>query len=140
MINSIQMRSYKEVLVILEELDLLKEIPKEIIQHMQDKQDREWNFTFDKNKSIETQKITRDTIKLLSLLYLGYIGNDVNEKERLNKILEQNENNIKNQHDINIGMKEYDKYNDKHQIVPCVKESPWNKLINKIKKWIKKEG
>ncbi|MBR2289662.1 MAG: hypothetical protein IJ867_03425 [Clostridia bacterium] len=138
MSNTIQMKSYKEVLVILDELDLLKEIPNEIIQHMQAKQDRKWNFTFDKNMPIEAQKITRDTAKLLSLLYLGYICNDVDEKEKFNKILEQNEKSAKEQFNINIIRQKVDNSKDEHQIVPCVRESLWQRFISKIKKLFKR--
>ena len=63
--NQEQKKAYKEVLIILEELNLKEQIPKEIIN------------------------LLKETTKLLSILYLTYICKDKDEKNEIIKIYEE---------------------------------------------------
>ena len=87
--NQEQKKAYKEVLIILEELNLKEQIPKEIINLLEENKDNNWNFKFDKNIPLEEQKILKETTKLLSILYLTYICKDKDEKNEIIKIYEE---------------------------------------------------
>ena len=80
-----QKKVYKEVLEILKGLDLIDEIPEEIIIMFEENKDENWEFKFNKNVPLEEQKIIKNTTKLLSILYITYICKDENEKKELIK-------------------------------------------------------
>lgn len=86
-----QRRAYNEVLTILKSLKLEKKIPEEILKNMEEEQDKEWNFSFDFEKPLESQRMLKSTATLLSVLYITYICEDENEKRELKEIYEANE-------------------------------------------------
>lgn len=81
----------KEVLIILDKLNLTSKIPKELLVAMKNNQDESWNFVYNDNLKLEEQKMTRQTIILFTSLYFMYICEDNNEKENLKKIYMENE-------------------------------------------------
>lgn len=91
MITTIQRKSYKETLIILNKLELTQKIPLNIIEKMKKEQDNNWNFKYDENLELKSQKILKNTAELLSVLYLKYICNNDNERKVLKSIYEENE-------------------------------------------------
>lgn len=87
-------RANKEVLIILNELNLINQIPQNVYSNLYKNQDESWKFAYNPNLKLEEQKILRDTAVLFSTLYLMYVCKDNKEKSRLKLIYEENE--IKN--------------------------------------------
>ena len=76
-------KAYKEVLIILNELDMLKFLPEKLVSNMEKLQDDSWNFTFDKRKSFDEQKVLKTTAELLTAMYITFICNDEDEKSEI---------------------------------------------------------
>lgn len=89
--NLDEKRAYTETLVILEALNLIDELPYELIQVMKNNSDKNWEFDFDKNLPFENQKIMRKTIVFLSTIYVTYLCNNEDEKKKLKTICLENE-------------------------------------------------
>lgn len=86
-----QKRAYKEVLTILDELNLKECLPNELVEMMQKEQDENWKFSFHVDLPLEKQKILKSSAKLLSVIYIAYICEDDNEKKELKAIYEETE-------------------------------------------------
>lgn len=84
-------RAYKEVLIILEKLNLISEIPENIINLLKTEQDNGWGFVYDEELELEEQNILRETAVIFSNLYLAFICKDVEEKEQLKEIYMMNQ-------------------------------------------------
>lgn len=84
-------RAYKEALVILKEVDCLQYIPSDIIYLLENMQDKNYSFVYDSNKSIEDQNVSRETMIILSVLYIRFLCNSAEEKAQLRKVYEKNE-------------------------------------------------
>ncbi len=86
-----QKRANVETLIILEKLNIIDKIPEDIIKDMRSNIDATWNFEYDDNTPLEKQNILRMTAVILSTLYLMYICEDNDEKQKLKKLYEENE-------------------------------------------------
>ena len=84
-----QKKAYKEILVILEELELKNDIPKDLIDMFEKEQDVNWNFNLEKDKPLEEQNLMKETTNLLSVLYMTYICKDKKEQKELIKSYEK---------------------------------------------------
>lgn len=91
MISLKQRRAYTEVLAVLEELKLTKSIPNNLLEIMRREKDESWDFSFNKDILLEEQLLSKPGAKLLSVIYLNYICDDLEEKNKLKKIYEENE-------------------------------------------------
>ena len=89
--NAEQAKVYKEVLTVLEIFNLVNAIPKNVIENMMRKQDKDYEYLFDVNIPIEEQKISKKTATILSVLYIKYICTDENEKLELKAMYEKND-------------------------------------------------
>ena len=71
----------KEVLEILNKVkeEDLKKIPKEEIDMLKSNVDYEYNFSFNSNKSLEEQKVSKPAKAIIAKLYIDYI---MDEKQR----------------------------------------------------------
>lgn len=87
-----QKRAYTEVLEVLEKLNFIDKIPNELIETMRREKDSKVIFIFDKSKPLREQMLSKKGAELLSLLYLTYICENQEEKEKLKKIYKENEN------------------------------------------------
>lgn len=87
-----QRESYKEVLTILDHMDLeyKEKVPKKLIEFFKRNSAEEYNFKLDLNKSLQEKELKEKTISLLAMLYLNYWCKDKNEKQEL--ILKYTEN------------------------------------------------
>ena len=84
-----QKKAYKEILVILEEIELKNDIPKDLIDMFKKEQDVNWNFNLEKDKPLEEQNLMKETTNLLSVLYMTYICKDKKEQKELIKSYEK---------------------------------------------------
>lgn len=82
--------AYKEVVTILEEMELTQYIPKKILDSIKKVQDNNYIFSFDKDKPLEDQNISREAGIILNFLYLAYICDDETKKEEFKEIFEKN--------------------------------------------------
>ena len=89
--NTEQAKVYKEVLTVLEIFNLVNAIPKNVIENMMRKQDKDYEYLFDVNIPIEEQKISKKAATILSVLYIKYICTDENEKLELKAMYEKND-------------------------------------------------
>ena len=139
MITLKQRRAYTEVLAVLEELKLTNSIPNNLLETMRREKDESWDFSFNKDILLEKQLLTKTGAELLSVIYLNFICDNLEEKNKLKKIYEENElkyapkNNlsevIKKKEDC-IENNNFVEIKNKENILPIKKE----KLIDKIKK------
>lgn len=131
-------RANKEVLIILNELNLINQIPQNVYSNLYKNQDESWNFVYNPNLKLEEQKILRDTAVLFSTLYLMYVCKDNKEKSRLKLIYEENEIKNKGTYDFDTIIKKSPNENIKEKantdvVIVNNKET----LLDKIFKWIK---
>lgn len=139
----------KEVLIILDKLNLMDKIPKDLLGAMKNNQDESWSFIYNDNLKLEEQKMTRQTIILFTSLYFMYICEDNTEKEKLKKIYIENEkrhneetmnklNNL-NGRPNSFELSENPKNkNLEMQMIEVKNENFIQKIISKIKKIFKK--
>ena len=85
-------RSITEVLEILKYMDksYTEKIPKKFIRFLQDNKDASYIFELDYTKSIPDYNISKETKKLLGVIYLKYWSNLEQQKEYL-QILDKNQ-------------------------------------------------
>lgn len=81
----------KEVLIVLNKLNLVNKIPKDIILGMQNNQDKNWEFVYNNSLPLDRQRLTRHSIIMFSNLYYMYICEDNAEKEKIKAIVTENE-------------------------------------------------
>lgn len=81
----------KEILIVLDKLNLINQIPKDIILSMKNNQNKDWNFVYDDTLRLEQQKLTRQSIILFSNLYYMYICENHKEREKIRLICSENE-------------------------------------------------
>lgn len=142
MISALQRRSYKEILIILNELEIIEKIPQKLLEKMENEQDNNWNFIYDKNLPLESQNILKNTAELLSIIYLMFICEDEKEKQTLYEIYTQNEEiynkNMKEQYNSNNMLKkefiENEAEKDTNKQITKYKKTVFNNVINKILK------
>ena len=79
-----------EVLIVLNKLNLINKIPKEIISFMQKNQEPGWNFVYDDRLPLQNQKLWRMSIIMFSNLYCMYICNNPEEKKQIKATLDNN--------------------------------------------------
>lgn len=90
MINKIDNITCLEIYVILTELQLFEKLPKEIQRYIINTKSNDHIFVFEKNMPIQFQTVNKNTMVVLSYLYLKYI-NENSEVKR--KLLDKYKNN-----------------------------------------------
>ena len=138
----------KEVLIILNKLNLINQIPKNIILNMQNNQDENWNFIYNDNLPLDKQKLNRKSIIMFSALYYKYICKDSNEREKIKMILQENEKKAIAQTEEklnNLNKKTFETSSNveaneqaKNELIETKKVNFIQKFINSIKKFFKK--
>lgn len=132
----------KEILIVLNKLNLTNKIPKDILLGMQNNQDENWNFVYIDNVPLDKQKLTRQSIIMFSNLYYMYICKDNTERQKIKDILQENEkrqyeemtdrlNNLNRRESYTIKTTNIEE--EKKQLVEVKKESFIKKIINIIK-------
>ncbi len=139
--NKEQKRAYKEVLIILKELNLKEEIPIEIIEMMEDEQDLSWNFNFNPDLPLEEQHILKESNRLLLVLYLTYICKNEDEKKEIIKTLKETEKNRQSVYsdDIFKDKIKSQKAQGECKVICVKKDTIWDKIKNFFKKFLFKK-
>lgn len=135
----------------LSEADYEK-IPKEIINAIKDNKDKNHIWEYDESKELKDQKLSRDTIALLSYINMEYLLNkeqkeymekihEINEQERLKKEYSNQsqydyndlfKNNKKDEEIENVKITEY-------SLVEYKEQGIFSKLFKKIRNFFKKK-
>lgn len=139
--NKEQKRAYKEVLIILKELNLKKEVPIEIVEMMEEEQDLSWNFNFNPDLPLEGQHILKESNKLLLVLYLTYICKNEDKKKEIIKTLKETEKNRQSIYSDDIFKDKIKSQKSQRECkVICVKKDTiWDKIKNFFKKFLFKK-
>lgn len=137
-----------EILEYLSEEDLLK-IPEEVRNVIKENKDEEYFWKYDETKTLEEQKLSRDTIAILAYINMEYLLND-EQKQLMQQIHELNEKKSekakKEKYDVdnlfkkNQIQKEEINASEQKQETSLVeyKENFITKMINKIKSFFSK--
>ena len=76
-------KAYKEIFVIIGHLsdEDRNKIPKEFVDMIETKMDKDYVFNYDLTKDLTDQRVLRETMSILAYIYINYIGeyNDVKE-------------------------------------------------------------
>lgn len=133
-------KTYKEVYVILNKLDLLKLLPIKVVELLKNNMDQDYNFDIVASIPLEEQEISLDARTFISYLYLKYINKNKNERKYLeNKYYKNEEKGINENKKIikEEAAKEIVQPKET-SIVLVKKENLLQKIINKIRKIFKK--
>ena len=139
-------KAYKEVLEILKyiPIDEYNKIPEDIIQNMKKKQDNQYQYEVTNLENFKEQPMLRETEAILSVLYRDYWATTeerkkIREKEKSEiEVLEIDKRQKYNPDDLFKKQISLDNRNTAKDLsITEVKESVFNKLKNKIKKFLK---
>lgn len=136
----------EEVYIVLEKLNLIKELPQKFIDYIKENKNNEYEFKYEEEKELIYQKISEESKKILTIIYQDFFCTK-EEKEKLNEILIKNEE--KKQKELNEKY-EYEKIFQQAKKIPDTsenkpqneqlieyKESIFHKIIRKIKQVLK---
>ena len=139
-------KAYKEVLEILKyiPIDEYNKIPEDIIQNMKKKQDNQYQYEVTNLENFKEQPMLRETEAILSVLYRDYWATTeerkkIREKEKSEiEVLEIEKRQKYNPDDLFKKQISLDNRNTAKDLsITEVKESVFNKLKNKKKKFLK---
>ena len=143
--NDVYAKAYTELYEILKNISEkdLNKIPKEVLDMLEEKRDKEYNFKLEENIEFENQKLLRETKILLAILYRDYWAT----KEEKEKITQKWKNDIiKNEEENKIKYNELfknkkqpiiDEENENNLPIEPKKEKLFEKIICFIKKYLK---
>lgn len=143
MTNKIDNITCLEIYVILTELQLFEKLPKEIQRYIINTKSNDHIFVFEKNMPIQFQTVNKNTMVVLSYLYLKYI-NENSEVKR--KLLDKYKNNeIQYQEELRKKYNPEDLFKNKKEskpeetsLVEVKKEKWYEKMFSFLKKMFKK--
>ncbi|MBQ7411122.1 MAG: hypothetical protein IJW20_07060 [Clostridia bacterium] len=136
---------YNEILEILKYIPSydFEKIPETVLEDFRKKKEECYDFSFDLDKPLEQQEISRDTYILFVSIYKNYIANEyeknkINEMLRLNELAKSKKSEIKYSQNV---FKKREKINKKitnevleEKMIIVYKKDFWNKIIEKIKR------
>lgn len=148
-------QAYSEIDAFIEILpeDKKRKIPKNMKEFFKEQKDKGYKKEIDINIPVEEQNLKEETLALIALLYIKYICENEEEKRDLEEIYAENERKhrekIKNKYSVEKVMQkrneDYNKSKFKENRVANekylveYKESIFKKIINKIKKFLKRK-
>ena len=142
--------AYSEVYEIINQLedDLVNKIPQKLIEFFDEERDKNYSPKIDINLPLNEQKINRHTMILLTILNLNYWCETKEEKQELLKILNENEEKVKQRErqlkegNFNNFLKgnvnKVENSESNTDLVQYKKESLIQKLFHRIKKLLNK--
>lgn len=136
--------AFKEVSEILKYMDeeLVNKIPTKFITFLQENMSKEYDFKINENIALEKQNISREAENILALLYRNYWATE-EEKQEFARLDEQERksNDEKLQKIFKNTINEFDKEENKDtQIVNVNNDNFFKKIINKLKKFFRKNN
>lgn len=143
MTNKIDNITCLEIYIILTELQLFERLPKEIQRYIINTKSNDHIFVFEKNMPIQFQTVNKNTMVVLSYLYLKYI-NENSEVKR--KLLDKYKNNeIQYQEELRKKYNPEDLFKNKKEskpeetsLVEVKKEKWYEKMFSFLRKMFKK--
>lgn len=143
--NDVYAKAYTELYEILKNISQndLNKIPNEVLNMLDEKRDKEYEFKLQENTEFENQKLLRETKILLAILYRDYWATK-EEKEKIiqkwkNDMIQYEEENkikynklFKNKKEQIIKQK-----NNENLPIEVKKEKLFEKIISFIKKYFK---
>lgn len=146
MVNLEYANAYSEILGILKHISKedYNKIPKEKIIFFQNNYNKEYNFTYDMNKTLDEQNVSKKAKTIIAILFRDYWATDaqrekIKAKEQYDRKIKEEENREKYNPD-NLFKKHREAKNvetitENNQIIPY-KESIFRKIFNKIMSFI----
>lgn len=143
MTNKIDNITCLEIYIILTELQLFERLPKEIQRYIINTKSNDHIFVFEKNMPIQFQTVNKNTMVVLSYLYLKYI-NENSEVKR--KLLDKYKNNeIQYQEELRKKYNPEDLFKNKKEskpeetsLIEAKKEKWYEKMFSFLRKMFKK--
>ena len=143
--NDVYAKAYTELYEILKSISQndLNKIPHEVLNMLEEKRDKEYEFKLQENTEFENQKLLRETKILIAILYRDYWATKA-EKEKIiqkwkNDMIQYEEENkikynklFKNKKEQIIKQK-----NNENLPIEVKKEKLFEKIISFIKKYFK---
>jgi len=129
-------KCYTEVYTVLEQLELIEKIPDRVVKNIRNKKDNDFIFNIDKDIPLKFQINNKDTLSMLSYIYLKYVCDSDDKRKKLAYEVKRTEN-IKSQDEKIFNV---DVINENKEIIelPEIKSESWIKhLINRIFKIFK---
>lgn len=129
-------KCYTEVYTVLEQLELMEKIPDRVVKSIRNKKDNDFIFNIDKDIPLKFQINNKDTLSMLSYIYLKYVCDSDDKRKNLAYEVKRAEN-IKSQDEKIFNV---DVINENKEIIelPEIKSESWIKhLINRIFKIFK---
>ena len=136
----------EEVYIVLEKLNLIKELPQKFIDYIKENKNNEYEFKYEEEKELIDQKISEESKQILTIIYQDFFCTK-EEKEKLNEILIKNEEKKQKELNEKYG---YEKNFQQPKKIPDTsenkfkneqlieyKESIFHKIIRKIKQVLK---
>ncbi len=121
--------------------DILSKIPNDVKIYFSNIASRDYIFRYDENKSLEEQRIQKETKEMLAIIYKDYVCNEQEKKEFIQnrrKIDYEIEEEKRKKYDVNnIFKKEYktEEVKKKDELIVVDKRTNlFNKLISLIKR------
>ena len=122
--------------------ELVNKIPTKFITFLQENMSKEYDFKINENVALEKQNISREAENILALLYRNYWATE-EEKQEFARLDEQERksNDEKLQKIFKNTINEFDKEENKDtQIVNVNNDNFFKKIINKLKKFFRKNN
>lgn len=140
-------KAYKEVVEILKYVpkEDVEKIPIQMLEMFEEKMDKSYEFNYDENKNFEEQELLIETKAIFANIFRDYWAT-LEQKERI--IAKQNHDRKKEEEQKkekyntdNMFKKENDEQATKvENSIIVYKEPLFRRIINKIKKFLKKEN
>lgn len=141
-------RSYTEILEIVKYIpdDFLRKIPRSTIERYYKDSDKNYNFSYDVKKTLESQKVSHLTQILLANLYIDYWASE-EERNKINSYdkkslaeKEQEKRKVYNPNEVfNQQNVRNNKIKDEESMIPVKSKGFFEKIIDKIKIFIKRK-
>ena len=145
MVNLEYANAYSEVLEILRYVSKedYNKIPKEKITLFETNNNKEYNFTYDINKTLDEQNVSKKAKTIIAILFRDYWATDIQRekikaKENYDKQIREQEISQKYNNDNLFKNNNIEKERvDENNKIVLYKESLIKRIINKIINWIK---
>ena len=149
----ISKKAYTEAYIALESLNLLEDLPSSLVEEMKKNIIPNYDFQINKDIPVKFQISDKDTLALLSYIYIKYFCDDQEEKDMLKKQIDDNDkmNAEKRSKEYELLLEKNADGNDKatnsqsevatkmeNEIVKIKKNNFFEKMLNFIRKIFKK--
>ena len=143
----ISSNTYEEVYQVLKQMDkvTVMKIPENILSNIINQRNSKFKTSIDKYNLFNENNISRDAMDILCCITYNYWMDD-NEKQEIDKINMEYEEAKERKYDPNSLFKnnqlnykeENESENQDNKLLVVEKKTFWKKIIDKIKKWLKK--